>query len=94
MQLKDRIKQTLKKGYVGEPAWKAFIYWWLAANGYDYESPRPTVTTLSSNCTAFALMMSNPSSRGIPEFSYISKSTAAHNLRKVPREMDFFQPAV
>jgi hypothetical protein len=43
MQLKDRIKRTLKKEYVGEPAWKAFIYWWLAANGYDYEIRRERV---------------------------------------------------
>jgi hypothetical protein len=43
MQLKDRIKQTLKKEYAGEPAWKAFIYWWLAANGYDYEIRRERV---------------------------------------------------
>jgi hypothetical protein len=43
MQLKVKIKQTLKKEYVGEPAWKAFIYWWLAANGYDYEIRRERV---------------------------------------------------
>jgi hypothetical protein len=43
MQLKDRFKRTLKKEYVGEPAWKAFIYWWLAANGYDCEIRRERV---------------------------------------------------
>lgn len=40
MQLKETIRETLKKEYAGEPAWRAFIYWWLAANGYDYEIRR------------------------------------------------------
>jgi hypothetical protein len=37
MQLKDRIKEILRKEYAGERPWRAFIYWWLAANGYAYE---------------------------------------------------------
>lgn len=37
MQLKDRIKRILIKEYAGEKGWKAFIFWWLAANGYEYE---------------------------------------------------------
>ncbi len=37
MILKSRIGPILKKDYPNEKAWKAFIYWWLAANGYDYE---------------------------------------------------------
>jgi hypothetical protein len=43
MQLKDTIKQILRKEYPGEKAWKAFVYWWLAANGYDYEIRRERV---------------------------------------------------
>jgi hypothetical protein len=30
MQLKKRIGLILKKKYVREPRWKAFIYWWLS----------------------------------------------------------------
>src|SRR6266704_2902254 len=43
MQLKDRVRQILRKEYTGEKAWKAFVYWWLAANGYDYEIRRERV---------------------------------------------------
>jgi hypothetical protein len=43
MQLKDKIKQILRKDYREEKAWKAFIYWWLAANGYEYDARRSLV---------------------------------------------------
>ncbi|MDD5544691.1 MAG: AIPR family protein [Acidobacteriia bacterium] len=43
MQLKDKIKQILHKEYPEEKAWKAFIYWWLAANGYEYDAGRSLV---------------------------------------------------
>jgi len=43
MQLKKKIGLILKKEYVGEPRWKAFIYWWLTANGYDYDLRRASV---------------------------------------------------
>lgn len=43
MQLKKKIGLILKKEYVGEPRWKAFIYWWLSANGYDYDLRRASV---------------------------------------------------
>jgi hypothetical protein len=38
MQLKDKLKQILRKEYPNEKAWKAFIFWWLAANGYEYDA--------------------------------------------------------
>jgi hypothetical protein len=37
MKLKDRIRQILRKEYPREKGWKAFIYWWLAANGYEHD---------------------------------------------------------
>ena len=37
MQLQKKIKRILHKEYPQEKAWKGFIYWWLAANGYDYD---------------------------------------------------------
>jgi hypothetical protein len=37
MQLKKKINLILKNEYAGEKRWKAFIYWWLSANGYEYE---------------------------------------------------------
>jgi hypothetical protein len=40
MQLQEKIKRILLTDYVGEKRWKAFIYWWLAANGYEYEIRR------------------------------------------------------
>jgi hypothetical protein len=43
MQLKDKIKQILRKEYPNEKAWKAFIYWWLAANGYEYDTMKSYV---------------------------------------------------
>jgi len=43
MHLKDKIKQILRKEYPEEKAWKAFIYWWLAANGYEYDARRALV---------------------------------------------------
>src|ERR1039458_3420683 len=36
MQLKDKINDILHKEYPREKRWKAFIYWWLSAHGYDY----------------------------------------------------------
>jgi hypothetical protein len=44
VNLKGRIHKILRSDYPGEPAWKAFIYWWLAANGYDYEIRRDRVS--------------------------------------------------
>lgn len=43
MQLKDKIRQILRKEYLGDKGWKAFIYWWLAANGYEYDARRSLV---------------------------------------------------
>jgi hypothetical protein len=43
MQLKDKIKQILRKEYPEEKTWKAFIYWWLAANGYEYDAMKQFV---------------------------------------------------
>lgn len=37
MQVKEKIKKLLHNGFSGQPAWKGFIFWWLAANGYEYE---------------------------------------------------------
>lgn len=43
MQLKDKIRQILRKEYPSDKGWKAFIYWWLAANGYEYDARRSLV---------------------------------------------------
>lgn len=40
MTLKQTITGILDKEYPGQKHWKAFVYWWLTANGYDY-GPRP-----------------------------------------------------
>lgn len=37
MNLKSKIRRILRKEYPKEKAWKAFIYWWLDANGYEYD---------------------------------------------------------
>jgi hypothetical protein len=37
MQLKEKITRILRKEYSGKRPWEAFVYWWLSANGYDYE---------------------------------------------------------
>jgi len=44
MQLKDRIRATLRKEFPEEKAWKGFIYWWLAANGYEYSDHQALVS--------------------------------------------------
>jgi hypothetical protein len=43
MQLKEKISLILRKEYAGEKRWKSFIYWWLSANGYDYDIRRANV---------------------------------------------------
>lgn len=43
MQLKERIRGILRKEFPGDKHWRSFIYWWLAANGYDHESRRGLV---------------------------------------------------
>lgn len=43
MQLKDRITNILRKEYSAEKRWKAFVYWWLSANGYEYDQARDHV---------------------------------------------------
>lgn len=43
MKLTGKLKRILRKEYPKEKAWKAFIYWWLDANGYDYEVRRSLV---------------------------------------------------
>lgn len=40
LRIRKTIKQILRKHYSGIKPWKAFIYWWLAANGYDYDVRR------------------------------------------------------
>jgi hypothetical protein len=37
MRLKHRVRDILRKEYPSEKHWKAFVYWWLAANGYESE---------------------------------------------------------
>lgn len=43
MHLKERVKTILREEYSDEKAWKAFVFWWLAANGYDYDVRRDRV---------------------------------------------------
>ncbi len=43
MKLSGKIKRILRKEYPKEKAWKAFIYWWLDANGYEYDVRRSLV---------------------------------------------------
>ena len=43
MHLKDKIKKILHKEYADEPGWRAFIYWWLSATGYEYDDRRGLV---------------------------------------------------
>lgn len=43
MQIKGRFDVLLRKDYPDAPRWKAFIYWWFAANGYSYDVHRDRV---------------------------------------------------
>ena len=43
MQIKERIRQILRKEYPNEKGWKAFVYWWLSANGYEYDGRRSQI---------------------------------------------------
>jgi hypothetical protein len=44
MHLKERIQAILRSEYPNDRGWKGFIYWWLSANGYDYEVRRDRVS--------------------------------------------------
>jgi hypothetical protein len=43
VHLKNRIQKILRSEYPDEKSWKGFIYWWLEANGYDYDIRRDRV---------------------------------------------------
>jgi hypothetical protein len=43
VHLKSRIQKILRSEYPAERNWKGFIYWWLEANGYDYDVRRDRV---------------------------------------------------
>ena len=43
IKLTGKVKRILRREYPKEKAWKAFIYWWLDANGYEYDVRRALV---------------------------------------------------
>lgn len=48
MTLVGKLRRILRKEYPKDKAWKALIYWWLAANGYFKTAEADLVTVDNS----------------------------------------------